>query len=155
MAFKTRKGYAKVYFVPTIANTSAPSQAELTAGTLLSTSSLETVTGFDSKTNFIQIPNFATRQTPKIAGETVASDSQMVFYEDDTTNPIRTVLAKDTNGYVLLSPFGATVATSKVDVFPVTIAASTRNYTSANEAAKYTVDFSVPGVPVQDAVMGS
>lgn len=155
MAYKTRKGYTKAYFLPSIAAPATPTQAELTAGTLLSTAALASISGFDSKSNFIEIPNFASRQTPKIAGEKTSNDSSMEFYEDDTSNPIATVLAQDVNGYVLLAPFGATTATSKVDVFPVSVASNTRQYTSGNEAAKFVVDFAITGVPTPNAVMGS
>jgi hypothetical protein len=155
MAFKPRKGYAKLFWLPAISNKSAPTQAEPTAGTLIATTALADIAGLTQKTQFIEIPNFASLQTPKISGEKKADDTTLTFYEDDTTNPISTLLAEDTAGFILASPFGATVATSKVDVYPATVASNDRQWTAGNEAAKYAVGFAITSLRIKDAVMAA
>src|SRR6478609_7554312 len=154
MSLFMRKGKSKFYFVPSIAAPATPTQAELTAGTQL-TSALAGFTGFDAKAQFIDAPNFGAVQTPKIPGEIQSSDSSLEFNEDDTSNPLRTTLARGTVGYILVSPNGATISTSKVDVFPIQVAANTRNYASGNAVAKYTVDVAITSIPSSDAVMGA
>lgn len=155
MANFLRRGTTKAYFLPTIASaTLAPTQAEITAGTWLSnpssTNTLAEVSGFNSKSTFIDIPNFGSRQTPKIPGEQQSDDSSMQFYEDTTTNPIRTLLPRDTTGFIVMAKNGVTTTSGKVDVFPVTVGANTALYTTGNEAAKFQVDFAITGIPVQD-----
>lgn len=155
MSYFIRKSKTKVYFLPTIANVSAPTQAELTAGTMLATSALADIAGFNSKSNFVDVPNFASLQTPKIPGEKTSDDSSLTFYEDSSTNPIATLLAQDTTGYILFANYGATTATSKVNVFPVQVASNTPQYSSGNEAAKFVVDFAITAVPTFGATMAA
>ncbi len=150
MAKFMRRGKTKVKFCPSIASTTlAPTVAELTSGTDL-TNEIAEMSGFNSKSTMIDIPNFGSRQTPKIAGEQQSDDSSITIYEDDTTNPLQTTLARDVNGYIVIAPAGVLTASSKVDVFPVSVASNTRQYTSGNEAAKIQIDFAVTAVPAQD-----
>lgn len=154
MAKFLRRGKTKVFYIPTIASQTAPTQAELTAGTEL-TNLIGSMSGFNFKSTTIDIPNFGSRQTPKIPGENTSDDSSMNFYEDDTSNPIRTTLAKDVTGYILIAPAGLTAAGSKVDVFPIQVSANTRQYTTANEAAQFVVDYAITAAVSQDATMAA
>lgn len=154
MSLYLRRGTTKVYFLPSIASQSAPTQAELTAGTNF-TGNISDVNGWSAKTQFIEVPNFGSRYVSKIPGNTTSDDSSLTFYEDTTSNPVRTTLSKDTAGFIVTFPSGATASSSKCDVFPVQVGANTRLYTSGNEAAKIQVDFSITATPTADAVMGS
>jgi hypothetical protein len=154
-----RPGTTKIFFVPTIAAPATPTQAELTAGTNLTltsaTNKVSGITGFGAKTNFVETPDFSSRQSGKVAGATTSDDSGLTFYEDTSSNPIRTTLAKDTTGYILMASGGATTVSSKVDVFPIQVAANTKTYAGANAAAEIQVDLAITSVPSLDAVMGS
>lgn len=155
MGYYIRKGHTKLYWVPSIANStySQITAAELAAGTLLSTSALAEVNGFSSKSNFVDIPNFASLQTPKIPGEKTSDDSSLTFYEDDTSNPIATLLAQDEDGFLVFFKNGATSTGSKYDAFPAQVASNTPQYTSGNEAAKFVVDVAITNVPKANGVM--
>jgi len=147
-----RKGKTKVFWVLTIASTSAPTAAEINAGVILHTQ-LEDISGFLFKNNPIDTPDMGQTLVTKVSGEDTLDDSSMGFYEDDTTNPISTALAKGTNGFVVIFYKGiagaSPAAADKAEVWPVQVASNARNYTTDNKAADYTVMFTNTAAPVQ------
>lgn len=155
MARFMRKGITRVYYCPTIANLTAPTVAEITAGTEL-TSQIAEINGFTFTNNPIDTPDMGNAFVSKIPGEDTVDTSSFRFYEDKSSNPIRTVLAKGTNGYIVFFPagtVGASVATGdKAEVWPVTIASNARTYSAGNEAASYMVVASNTAPP-KDAVI--
>ena len=151
-----RKGTSKFWFVPTIASTDLiPTTAEVTAGTAV-TPEINEMAGFTFANNPIDTPDMDTTFVSKIPGEDSTEDSSMTFYERKTTNPIKTLLAKGTVGFIVIFPAGlaaaAPAAGDKADVWPVTVASNARTYTAGNEAAKYLVKFS-PNAPAADDVV--
>lgn len=152
-----RKGISKVRFAPTIASIAAPTTAEVTAGTDL-TPQLADIAGFTFANNPIPTPDMATTFTSQVGGEDTAEASSLTFYEDDTTNPIMTTLAKGTTGYVLLYPktAGATPASGdKLEVWPVTVTSQAREWSTGNDPARFVVSFAVTSVPNQNATQAA
>jgi hypothetical protein len=151
MARFMRKGKSKVYWVLTISNKSAPSTAEITAGTALQASIAE-INGFTFQNNPIDVPDMGSAFVSKIMGEDTVEDSNIVFYEDDTATTIPTALAKGTAGHIVIfykGTAGASPAASdKCEVWPVTVSSQARLYTTGNEAAQYRVSFANTGEPV-------
>ena len=150
MARFMRKGVTKVYFVPTISSVTAATVAEVTAGTELGTE-LADVSGFAFTNNPISTPDMDNQFVSQITGEDTADQSSLTFYEDDTTNTIKTALAKGTAGYVLFyyaGLAGSSVAASDTyEAFPVTVSSAPRLYSAGNEAAQFRVDFAITAVP--------
>jgi hypothetical protein len=155
MARFMRKGTSKVYWVPTIANLTAPTVAEITAGTVL-TLQIAEITGFTFTNNPIDTPDMGSSFVSKIPGEDTVDTSSFRFYEDKTSNPIRTVLAKGAIGYIVFFPAGTVGANpavaDKAEVWPVTVASNARAYSAGNEAASYNVVLSNTAPP-SDAVL--
>lgn len=155
MARFMRKGIARFYWVPTIASLTAPTVAEITAGTEL-TSQMGEITGFTFANNPIDTPDMANAFVSKIPGEDSVDTSSFRFYEDRTSNPIRTVLAKNSTGYIVIFPAGTAGASpaiaDKAEVWPVTVASNARAYSAGNEAAAYNVVLSNTAPP-KDAVV--
>lgn len=152
-----RKGKTRFYYVPTIASaTLIPTTAEVTAGTRLDTQLAE-INGFTFSNNPIAAPDMSTTFVSSISGEDTTEDSNLVFYEDDTTNPISTAQAKGTNGYVVIFYKGvvgaAPAAGDKCDVWPIQVASNARQYTADNEAAKYQIVYTPTAVPGFDKVL--
>lgn len=151
-----RKGKTKLYWVPTIANTSAPTAAEVNAGTNM-TPQIAEINGFTFTNNPIDTPDMATAFVSKIPGEDTVDSSNIMFYEDDTTNPIQTALAKGNSGYVVIFYKGTAgaspAAADKAEVWPAQIASNARQYTAANEAAKYNVVFTLTAQPTINATL--
>lgn len=158
MARFMRKGITKVYFIPAIASTSAPTTAEVTAGTDL-TPQLAEINGFSFSNSPIDTPDMASAFVSKIPGEDTVDNSDMTFYEDDASNPIKTALAKGTTGFVGIyyqGIAGSTPATAdKLDVWPCTVASNSRMYTADNEAAKFQVVFTLTDPPTEEAVQAA
>jgi hypothetical protein len=151
-----RKGRTKVWFVPTIvAPVTTASIAEVAAGEALAPELAE-INGFTFANSPIQTPDMEHSYTSQIGGEDTAADSSMVFYEDSVANPIKDALAKDTAGYVLMFPAGLAGSTPTTgddyEAWPVVVTSNARTYTVGNEAAQYTVSFSVTGPPVEGSV---
>lgn len=151
MARFMRKGTTRFYFVPTIGSaTLAPTAAEVTAGTRLDTQ-LATIQGFTFSNSPIQTPDMATTFVSQIGGEDAAEDSSLDFYEDKTSNPISTALAKGTAGYVVIFPRGVAgsvpAAADKCDVWPVTVTSNSKQFTADNAAGMYQVKFATTAEP--------
>lgn len=155
MARFMRKGITKVYFVPTIATPTAPTAAEITAGTSL-TGQIAEINGFTFTNSPIDVPDMSSAFVKKIPGEDSVEDSNMSFYEDKTSNPIRTALAKGTVGYIVIFPAGTAAANpavaDKAEVWGCIIASSSRQYTAGNEAAQYRVVFTLTDPPVDATI---
>lgn len=159
MARYMRKGTTRFYWVVTIGEPiSAPSTAEMGAGVRLDPQ-VSDINGFEFTNSPIDTPDMATAFVGKIPGEDAVADSSIVFYEDETTNPIRVALAKGTVGYVVIFPngiAGADPATGDVcEVWPAIVASSSRQYSAGNEAAKYNVAFTLTSPPVDGVVAAS
>jgi hypothetical protein len=156
MARFMRKGITKVYFVPTIATPAAPTAVEITAGTSL-TGQIAEINGFTFTNSPIDVPDMSSAFVKKIPGEDSVEDSNMSFYEDKTSNPIRTALSKGTSGYIVIFPAGTAGATpaaaDKAEVWGCIIASSSRKYTAGNEAAQYQVVFTLTDPPVDATVV--
>lgn len=150
-----RKGTTKVYFVPVIAG-AAPTVAEITGGTNL-TPQIAEINGFNFTNNPIDTPDMASAFVGKIPGEDTVDNSSITFYEDDTTNPIKTSQAKGTVGHIVIAYQGLIGATpaagDKVDIWPCIIASNSRMYSAGNESAKYQVVYTLTEAPAEEATV--
>lgn len=154
MARFMRKGTNRWYFLTSIASGAyIPTSAEVAAGTRLDTQIAE-VNGFMYSNNPIQTPDMSSTFTKQIGGEDSADDSSLVFYEDQTSNPIRTALTKGINGFVVIFKAGiaggSPAAGDKADVWPCIVTSNAAQYTADNEAAKYQVSFSIIDRPAEN-----
>lgn len=157
MARFLRRGTTRFYWVPSIASANLiPTTAEVTAGTRLD-NQLNEVNGFTFGNNPINAPDFLTTFVGQVAGEDTSEDSSLTFYEDTTTNPIRTLLAKGTSGFIVIFKAGTAGATpaagDKADVWPVSVGSNAPQYTADNETAKYMVRFINTARPANDVTL--
>jgi hypothetical protein len=156
MARYFRRGTTKIYFATTVAAASAPSVADMAAATELSCEASE-INGFQFSNNPIDVPDMCSTFVKNIPGEDTADTSSLTFYEDDTTNPIKTLLAKGTEGFVVFFPYGIggadPIAGDEAEVWPVSVASNTREWSAANDPARYMVEFTITDVPDQDVLI--
>lgn len=142
-----RKGTTKIYLLPTVASASLlPTTAEITAGTDL-TDGINAIDGFTLENSPIETPDMASTFVSKIGGDDSAADSSLTFYEDSVLDDIETDLAKGTTGFVVIFSKGKTPSAKGMDVFPVTVVSNSKGYTTDNEAAKITVQFTITARP--------
>jgi hypothetical protein len=140
----------KYYWVPTIATQSAPTRAELNAGTDL-TGQVFAVTGFDNPVTLVDAPDFGSRFTSQVPGPIKPSASSITLYQSSTSNDVRTLLTRDLTGFIVILLEGD-VTGKKMDVFPVVVAAATKQET-IGDPAKIDIQFGITAVPSVDLVI--
>lgn len=150
-----RRGVSKVFYVATIASTSAPTAAEVNAGVNL-TATIADVQGFTYTNQPITTPDLGDNLDTKVPGVDQVADSTLHIYEKRTTNTGRTTLAKGVVGYLVIFFAGIAGATpaaaDKADVWPVQSAGTPRDY-SMTEAAKWHVALIITGRPNEDVAL--
>jgi hypothetical protein len=150
MARFWRRGKSLIRFLPAVANPAAPSSAEISAGTNLTTQIAE-IAGFNFSANPITTPDLSTTFDTQIPGPDSTDTSTLTFYDDDTSSTIRTALAKGTRGYLLFQPYGST-ATKRAEVWHVESTGVNDEWSTGNEAARFAVSFAILDAPTQNAV---
>jgi hypothetical protein len=160
------RGAGDVLYVPTIANTAAPTATEIAAGTSLSMG-ITAVRGFTATVNRIGVPILGYDTDVQVNGPASFVDSGFDLVEDDgvgsnTDDVARrtaiTTLAKGTAGYFVFSRFkkkAAMIAAVKVDVFAGYIAASNKQWTMDANVARRAVDVILTADPKQDVAIAA
>lgn len=143
-------GTRKFYWMPTSANYNAPTRAELNAGVDLSPEVAE-VAGWGVTSNSIEVPDLSGRFVPKIPAQIVADDSTLTIYASSTSNDVRSVLPRDTSGFIVVLPEGD-ITGQKMDVFPVKVAATAFDQT-ITDPGRIIITFSITKVPAQNATI--
>lgn len=153
-----RRGTTKIYFAPSVADVDAPTVTELTAGTEL-TCDIAEISGFAFQNSPIDVPDMCAEFVKKIPGEDTADDSEMTFYEDDTSNPLFTTLAKGSQGFVVFFPYGVGGASPMIgddcEVWPVSVAKTTREWSAGNDPARFMTTFTIVDVPGLNSVVAA
>lgn len=165
MARYIRRGTTKIFFVEgagSIATVSAPDLSTELTDVVDLTCGVAEVSGFSFQNNPIDVPDMCSEFVPKIPGEDTADDSEMTFYDDNTSNPIWDVLQKGAAGYILLFPYGVgggdnetIIALDECEVWPVSVAKTTREWSAGNDAAKFMTTFTITGPPSQNATVAA
>jgi hypothetical protein len=142
------EGTRKIYWMPTIAGyLTGATRTEINAGIDL-TNECTLVAGFTVASEALDVPDLSGRFTGTIPGRITAAASSLTFYADSGSNDVRTVLPRDTAGFVALLWEGD-VAGRKYDIFPVKVSASFL-MTDPNNPEQIEVDFTVTKVPAQN-----
>jgi hypothetical protein len=146
-------GTRQYYWVPTIASKAAPTRAELNAGTDL-TGELAEVSGFTVTSDQVDAPDLGTRFTAQVKGRIKAADSSMMIYLSETSVDARTLLTRDTTGFIVQFPEGDDegLSTAVMDVFPVTIS-SASTVTKFGDVAQLDVGFTITSEPVTNVAV--
>ncbi len=142
-----RPGTTKVYWVTTMADYTTPTRAELDAGTDLSGEIAE-VSGWSATSESIDTPDLGSRFTSKIPGAITADDSSLTLYMSKSGTDVRTLLERDTAGFVVWMDEGDTES-GLMDVFPATVASAPKQR-GLGEAARIQVQFTVTSEPAEN-----
>jgi hypothetical protein len=140
-------GTTRYYWVPTIANKNAPTRSELNAGSDL-TAEIAAVSGFATSSDQQDTPDLGTRFVGKIPGRITADDSSITLYMSSTSSDVRTLLPRDTAGFIAIFSEGDT-AGLKYDVFPVKVTGQPKARDVENPA-QITIQFSITSIPVEN-----
>lgn len=142
-------GVTQILFVATISNTAAPTFAELDAGTEL-TRDWADWSGWSVKTDFIDMPGLQNRFVSQLPGRITAEASSITFYEDKFQLDLRTLMPRDTLGYIVIADGG--LASAIGDVFHVQVASVTK-MRSADDAGKIKFDYAILAEPEEDVTL--
>ena len=143
-------GTRKVYWVTTIATYTAPTRAELNAGIDLS-NEIAAVNGFTVTSGTVPTPDLSSRFVPEIPGQITAPSSQLSFYASNTSSDVRTVLPRDTAGFVVILWEGD-ITGQRMDVFPAKVTVSAPNGNMQNPE-QIDVSFSITKIPANNVVI--
>lgn len=153
MARFIRRGVTKVRFAPTLATpTVAVTRTEITSSTDL-TPSIAEINGWLLEGSMVAVPDMASRFAASIPGEVTAGDSNLVFYEDDETDTIETLLPQGTEGFILLFRKGDKPTSASLDIFAVRVASRGAQFSAGNDPARFQVNFAITAEPKLDSVI--
>jgi hypothetical protein len=145
-------GTTKVYFCTTIANKTAPTRAELNAGTDL-TREIREVEGFSTSSEQVESPDMDTRFTSVIPGRISADDSSLTFYADTTGSDARSLLPRDAAGFVVWLD-GGDVAGRRMDVYPVRVSSQSKARSAeGSDPATVQISFAITSEPAENVVI--
>lgn len=141
-------GTSRIYWVQTIANTSAPTRIELNAG-LDITGEVAEIEGFalDSELNNTTAFN-AEVATSKPGSMRTTGAPRAVMYADQGGWDVRRIWSRGDAGHIVLL-HGGDVTGNLMDVWPVTIAVVSKPF-SMTTAAFVVVQFAIHAQPVTD-----
>ncbi|WP_199807452.1 hypothetical protein [Streptomyces sp. NRRL F-5650] len=137
----------RVLWVPTIANKAAPTRAELDAGTALEAET-GAMSGWQTTSGTVPTPALGSRFTPVVGGEITASDSSLTFYASKTGDDVRTLLTRETPGFIVWMDEGD-VPGQPMDVYPVTVTAQTK-IRELDQAAQIMCSFAITSEPAEN-----
>jgi hypothetical protein len=146
------KSKTKCYWVPDIANKSAPTRGELDAGIDLSPQIMD-VDGWVLESESVETPDLATRFTGSINGSTSADDSSLTMYSDRNGADIRAVLELDDDGFVVWLHGGDIAGNPTMDVWPSRIGSLGKNITLDDDASSIQVNFNITDEPAENLVI--
>lgn len=142
-------GTTQVLWVASISNPAAPTFAELDGGTEL-TSQIADMSGFTVNTNFIDTPNLLERFTSQIPGRITAESSSITVYQDELQADLRTLMPRDTSGFIVIADGG--LVSAKGHVFAVTVGA-VAPLRSMDGAAMLRFDFAITAEPDENVTL--
>jgi hypothetical protein len=143
-------GTTHYYWVATIANYLSPTRAELNAGSDL-TGEVQAVSGFATNSDQQDTPDLGSRFVSKIPGRITADDSSITLYSSSNSSDARTLMPRDTAGYIVILPEGD-VTGQKMDVFPVKVTGVPKSRDVENPATM-TFQYAITKIPAENVTI--
>lgn len=146
-----RRGVTKFVACPSVADLSAPTRAEITAGTVLT--GVTAISGFQITNSPIDTPDLDSPFTSNVPGEDKAGTSSLTFKDKHNAESqgIRDVLAKGTNQTIVYMPYGD-IPGDRCECWPTT-STGVNDVIDMTKNAEFLAGFATPDVPNQNAVI--
>lgn len=142
-------GTTRWLYCATLANYAvAITRAEINASTDLS-GEVADIQGFTVTSNNIDTPDVNSRFRSKIPGAIEAEDSSLTFYADPSGADVRTLLPRDTVGYIIRMD-GGDIAGRKMSAFPIKVASQNKMMGVDEEAGRIEISFTITRIPAED-----
>lgn len=158
MSAYVHEGMTKVALVPTIANISAPTVAELTAGTDITELLTKDGLQISLNQNYADNSSLAGRFDAQVVGS-FGGNPTLVFKRDNVTDTAWDLFTWGTNTNLVVrrgQPYGeAWAAADKVEAYPIQTHEPVPNNTAANAQATATVGTAVTSQPDLHAVVAA
>jgi hypothetical protein len=142
------EGITHYYYVAAIASYTAPTRAELNAGTDL-TPEVAAAGDWAINSAAVPAPDLSTLFDAQIAGKISMGTTTLDMYADSTSSDVRTLLPRGTVGYIVKFPEGD-ITGRKCDVFPVKVIAQPKPTNMGNPSV-IQLQFVVTKVPAENA----
>lgn len=143
-------GTRKVYWIPTIGNYLAPLRAELNSGIDLS-AEISAMTGWSVTSAALDVPDMGSRFTSQVPGRLTSATNDITCYTSQNSLDARTLLIRDTNGFIVLFWEGDIVG-QKMDVFPVRVMAQAMD-TGVDNPGTCVFSFAATKIPASNLVI--
>lgn len=139
-----RRGITQVLWVPTIVAPTAPTRAELTAGTALE-GETGAMGGWQTTSETVATPALGSRFTPVVGGAITAADSSLTFWASKDGEDVRSLLVREATGFVVWMDEGD-VPAQTMDVYPVTVTSQAK-VRELDSAAQIMCQFAITSEP--------
>ncbi|MEV7422872.1 hypothetical protein [Streptomyces sp. NPDC091212] len=164
-------GRIAIVFAPVVADPSAPTIAEISAGTNLSDHVTRDGLKTPSSGNTIDSADIGSRFNKTSPGTYGGDAAEITAHRDSqsTSDLAWNTLEQDAIGFLIVgrSGFGQSATTGlgtkngtptagdRVEVLPITVISRAMNDTGDNETSKFTASLAITGEPEQDAVVAA
>ena len=160
MARITPDGNTKVHIVPTIASVTAPTVAEIAAGTELTP--FLTPAGLDTPDEGQEADSSdLSSARDKSVPSTIGGQPQGEFYRDDAADDAWDAMPRLTTGFLVIARFGGTgtdnaiIATDTVEVWPVRVSNRNNVRIARGETLRFATNFALSGDPTLVATVAA
>lgn len=156
MSKTTSEGKVKVHYVPTIADKAAPTAAEIAAGTNLTPFTPTAGLAADFNQNNASINMLDDGFNAEDIG-TEGATLVLTFTRDEVAanDDAWDLFVRGLSGFIVISRFGAPVATSRVEVWPIRAHRAVPLAPAENEYQQARVNCAVTGQPELRAVVAA
>lgn len=153
MARKVHEGNIKVYWLTSCANIQSPTTAEIAAGKYIG--AFLTKDGWAPNTGqaAVDTAGIDSFWDTQIGGSTAMTPELTLFRDGTSETNGWDLVVQGTQGFLLISWFGAPIAGSKSMVIPAEMGIAKPTNSAANTAQKFTVAFFMTAPPAQKAVV--
>lgn len=135
----------RIYWVVTINNVTAPLRAELDAGVDL-TAQVAAVVGWNARRLVLDVQGMTQDFEAQVDGSLQVDDSRLVLWADQNGADAGDVLVPGLAGHVVFL-FGGDLAGNPMNVWPVSVAVSSRSISSPGDLGLIDVQFVVTADP--------
>lgn len=148
----TSRGSTRIVFCTAVAAPASITRSEINAGTDLSAQIADS-SGWSVSSSQIDTPDLDSRYTSTIPGIISADSSTLVMYMDKEGTDARSLMARDTVGFIVIMD-GGDIAANKCDVFPVTVSSvSKMRAVAGDKADTMTFSYAITSQPSENVTV--
>lgn len=147
MSRTTYEGKTKVYFATSVASITAPTTANISGATNLTPFITKDGVSVPNTQNMVDSATIEEVFDAQTVGSWGGGALELTMFRDDAADTAWNLIVYRTTGFLIISRFGAPIAGSKVEVWPVQMHAPIPQATAANEMQKFTAAFAVTAAP--------